>query len=80
MVAGLDDPADPLQRPGEDDLDHVLRLMTAYGYAWDDLGLRADEGARASGAMADRLDRSLRGLARAQGDPVRRRLVLVAGR
>jgi len=80
VVAGLADPADALRRPGEDDLVHALRLMTAYGYTWDDLGLRADEASRAAGAMADHLDVSLRGLARAQGDPVRRRLVLVAGR
>ena len=80
VVAGLGDPADALKRPGEDDLTHALRLMAAFGYAWDDLGLRAEDARRAPGVMADHLDTSLRGLARAQDDPIRRRLVLVAGR
>ena len=79
LLPGLTGPDALLRGDGESDLEHTLRLLEAGGYAWTDLGLEADEAHLAAGVMADRLAGSVRRLARAQGDPVRARLLAAAG-
>ena len=66
--------------PDESDFDHTLRLLTAYRFAWRDLGLGPDEASYGRVRLRRRLLATVEALADAQDDPTTRALVLTAGR
>lgn len=65
---------------GEGDFDHTLRLLSAYGFAWRDLGLAPDDAEYGRVQVRRRLLAAAEALASAQTDAAAQALVITAGR
>lgn len=68
-----------LRRKSESPLDHNLRLLSAYGYHFRDLGLPPSDSRRARAQIAKRLGAAIARFAHLQPDLVSRNLIEVAG-
>lgn len=73
-------PIDRLRREGEGEFAHFLRLLAAYDYALDDLGLDPRRARHAPSAMADALVPAVDAMARRQPDLPTQRLLRAVGR
>lgn len=76
----FDEPSEHLREEGEGEFSHFLRLLAAYDFALDDLGVSADRARFAPSAMADALVPAIDAMAKQQPDIASQRLLEVVGR